>query len=151
VSTAAVAAFARLGELELYYETQGTGPPLVLIHGSLMTASLMNHYPALLAAGRRVITVELQGHGHTRDIGRPIRYELLADDIAALLVADSDIVRLEHAVEMFHLLGGGVAGDIHGLPAARLAVVPGTTHVGLCDRAEWVVPMIAEFLGDAGG
>jgi alpha-beta hydrolase superfamily lysophospholipase len=151
VSTAAVAAFARLGELELYYETQGTGPPLVLIHGSLMTASLMNHYPALLAAGRRVITVELQGHGHTRDIGRPLRYELLADDIAALLVADSDIVRLEHAVEMFHLLGGGVAGDIHGLPAARLTVVPGTTHTGLCDRAEWVVPMIAEFLGDAGG
>jgi len=41
--------------------------------------------------------------------------------------------------------------DIHGLPAARLAVVPGTTHVGLCDRAEWVVPMIAEFLGHAGG
>jgi hypothetical protein len=37
---------------------------------------------------------------------------------------------------MFHMLGGGVAGDIHGLPAARLAVVPGTTHVGLCDRAE---------------
>jgi alpha-beta hydrolase superfamily lysophospholipase len=151
VSTAAVAAFARLGELELYYETQGTGPPLVLIHGSLMTASLMNDYPALLAAGRRVITVELQGHGHTRDIGRPLRYELLADDIAALLVADSDIVRLEHAVEMFHLLGGGVAGDIHGLPAARLTVVPGTTHTGLCDRAEWVVPMVAEFLGDAGG
>jgi pimeloyl-ACP methyl ester carboxylesterase len=68
-----------------------------------------------------------------------------------LVVADSDIVRLEHAVEMFHLLGGGVAGDIHGLPAARLAVVPGTTHTGLCDRAEWVVPMIAEFLDDAGG
>ena len=84
MSTAAVAAFARLGQLELYYETQGTGPPLVLIHGSLMTAGLMNDYPALLAAGRRVITVELQGHGHTRDIGRPLRYELLADDIAAL-------------------------------------------------------------------
>jgi hypothetical protein len=46
VSTAA--AFARLGELELYYETQGTGPPLVLIHGSLMTASLMNDYPEFL-------------------------------------------------------------------------------------------------------
>jgi pimeloyl-ACP methyl ester carboxylesterase len=42
MNAAAVAAFARLGELELYYETQGTGPPLVLIHGSLMTADLMN-------------------------------------------------------------------------------------------------------------
>jgi hypothetical protein len=50
-----------------------------------------------------------------------------------------------------YLLGGGVAGDLHGLPAARLAVVPGTTHAGLCGRAEWVVPMISEFLGDARG
>jgi hypothetical protein len=47
--------------------------------------------------------------------------------------------------------GGGIAGDIHGLPASRLAVVPGTTHTGLCDRAAWVVPMLTEFLGDAGG
>ena len=85
MNPAAVAAFARLGELELYYETQGTGPPLVLIHGSLMTADLLNDYPARLAARRRVITVELQGHGHTRDIGRPLRYELLADDIATPL------------------------------------------------------------------
>ena len=81
----AAAAFARLGELELYYEMLGAGPPLVLIHGSLMTAGLLKDYPALLAAGRQVIAVELQGHGHTRDIGRPLRYELLADDIAALL------------------------------------------------------------------
>jgi hypothetical protein len=46
---------------------------------------------------------------------------------------------------------GAIRATSTGLPAARLAVVPGTTHVGLCDRAEWVVPMIAEFLGDAGG
>jgi pimeloyl-ACP methyl ester carboxylesterase len=88
VNPAAAGAFARLGELELYYETQGTGPPLVLIHGSLMTADLLNDYPARLArarGGRQSITVELQGHGHTRDIGRPLRYELLADDIATLL------------------------------------------------------------------
>lgn len=257
-------AFARLGPLELYYETLGSGPPLVLIHGSLMTVGLLNDYPALLAADRQVIAVELQGHGHTRDIARPLRYEFLADDIAALLdhlglaqadlvgyslgagvavqvairhpsrvrrlvtmsvtyrseglhpemtapgsadgaleqlagsryhrayeavapdpalwpglvrkvldldaqpqrwpaervaaieapvmlvVADSDIVRLEHAVEMFHLLGGGIAGDLHGLPRSRLAVLPGTTHTGLCDRAPWAVPMITEFLHQAG-
>ena len=70
MNPAAVAAFARLGELELYYETQGTGPPLVLIHG---------------------------------------------------------------------------------LPAARLAVVPGMTHTSLCGSAGRVVPMITEFLDDAGG
>jgi pimeloyl-ACP methyl ester carboxylesterase len=215
--------------------------------------------PSRLAANRQVIAVELQGHGHTADIDRPLRFELLADDIVALpdhldlpmadifgysvgagvalqvairhparvgqvvaasatyrteglhpeiaagnaggdpdllrdspyhrayqavapdpqrwplliakifdldaqpqnwpaeqvaaiaaptmlIVADNDVVRLEHAVEMFHLLGGGIVGDLHGVPDSRLAVVPGTSHVGLCDRAEWVVPMIEEFL-----
>jgi pimeloyl-ACP methyl ester carboxylesterase len=53
------AKFARLDQLELYYETLGTGPPLVLIHGSLMTVGLLNDYPALLAAHRQVIAVEL--------------------------------------------------------------------------------------------
>src|SRR5215471_3338600 len=64
-----------------------------------------------------------------------------------LIVADNDIVRLEHAVEMIHLLGGGIVGDLHGVPESRLAVIPGTTHTGLCDRAAWVVPMVEEFLG----
>ena len=64
----------------------------------------------------------------------------------ALIVADSDIVRLEHAVEMIHLLGGGIMGHLHGVPDSRLAVIPGTTHTGLCDRADWVVPMIEESL-----
>jgi hypothetical protein len=67
-----------------------------------------------------------------------------------LIVADNDIVRLEHAVEMYHLLGGGVFGDVQGLPASRLAVIPGTTHTGISDRARWVVPMVAEFLDAAG-
>jgi pimeloyl-ACP methyl ester carboxylesterase len=63
-----------------------------------------------------------------------------------LIIGDSDIVRPEHAVEMFRLLGGGVAGDIAGLPNPRLAVLPGTTHVTLVDRADWLVSMIGEFL-----
>ena len=67
-----------------------------------------------------------------------------------LIVADSDTVRLEHAVRMFRLLGGGIVGDLHGLPCSRLVVVPGTAHSGLCHRAQWVVPMMAEFLDDAG-
>jgi hypothetical protein len=49
---------------------------------------------------------------------------------------------------MIHLLGGGIVGDLHGVPDSRLAVIPGTSHTGLCDRAAWVVPMIEEFLGD---
>lgn len=63
-----------------------------------------------------------------------------------LVLGDSDIIRPEHAVEMFRLLGGGVAGDLTGLPACRLAILPGTTHTMIPQRAEWLAPMIDEFL-----
>jgi pimeloyl-ACP methyl ester carboxylesterase len=65
---------------------------------------------------------------------------------ALLIIGDSDIVRPEHTVEMFRLLGGGVVGDLVGLPRSWLAVLPGTTHVTLVDRAEWLISMITEFL-----
>lgn len=64
-----------------------------------------------------------------------------------LIIGDSDIVRPEHAVEMFRLLGGGVVGDSPaGLPNSQLAVLPGTSHVTVVDRAEWLVSMINSFL-----
>jgi len=64
-----------------------------------------------------------------------------------LILGDSDIVRPEHAVEMFRLLGGGVFGDMPpGLPNSQLAVLPGTSHVTIVDRADWLVPMIDAFL-----
>ncbi|GLZ77799.1 oxidoreductase [Actinorhabdospora filicis] len=64
-----------------------------------------------------------------------------------LVLGDADIVRPEHIVEMFRLVGGGVPGDIEGLPASRLAILPGTTHVGVPSRAAWLAPMVEEFLG----
>src|ERR687897_846003 len=63
-----------------------------------------------------------------------------------LIIGDSDIVRPEHAVEMFRLLGGGVMGDLAGLPASQLAVLPGTTHATLPERGEWLGSMVDEFL-----
>lgn len=63
-----------------------------------------------------------------------------------LIAGDSDIVRPEHVVELFRLLGGGVPGDNVGLPNSQLAVLPGTTHITLMDRAEWLVSMITGFL-----
>jgi pimeloyl-ACP methyl ester carboxylesterase len=63
-----------------------------------------------------------------------------------LIIGDSDIIRPEHAVEMFRLLGGGVVGDVAGLPNSQLAILPGTTHVTLVERTEWLVSMIAAFL-----
>ena len=68
-----------------------------------------------------------------------------------IILGDSDGVRLEHAIELFKLRGGGVMGDLAGLPKSQLAVLPGTTHFvppgfGLLDRAEWLLAMIPSFL-----
>jgi pimeloyl-ACP methyl ester carboxylesterase len=78
--------------------------------------------------------------------------EWTADEIRAvvaptmLVYGDSDIVRPEHMAELFRLLGGGVMGDLAGLPRSRLAVLPGTTHITLMQRADWLAPMVGEFL-----
>lgn len=63
-----------------------------------------------------------------------------------LMIGDADIVRPEHAVEMFRLLGGGVPGDIVGLPRSQLAVLPGSTHVTLMQKSDWLVSMVNAFL-----
>ena len=64
-----------------------------------------------------------------------------------LMIGDSDIVRPEHELELFRLLGGGVAGDLVGLPTSQLAILPGTTHASIVgDRSDLVVAMIEAFL-----
>jgi pimeloyl-ACP methyl ester carboxylesterase len=66
---------------------------------------------------------------------------------ALVMIGDSDLIRPEHAVEMFRLFGGGIFGDTPaGLPDSRLAILPGTSHVSIADRADWLVSMINEFL-----
>jgi len=63
-----------------------------------------------------------------------------------VIIGDSDLVRPEHAVEMFRLLGGGVFGDLAGLPHSQLAVLPGTTHAGVAQRADVLLAIIPPFL-----
>lgn len=258
--------YAAINGLNIYYEIHGDGRPLLVLPGAFMTVEAMGEIVPRLAATRRVIGVELQGHGHTADVERDLRYELMADDIAALIrhlglaqadifgfslgggvalqtairhpevvrglalastafkrdgwypeslagmaaisvetfagtpihdaylktsprpeawpdvvakvrrmlgedydwtpgvaalktptlmmVGDADGLRLAHAVEFFGLLGGGKGdGDLTGLPAARLAVLPSTTHVGwapgyhgIMTRTELLLPMLTEFL-----
>jgi len=75
------------------------------------------------------------------------REALAALHVPTLLInGDADIVRPEHVIEMFRLLGGGVPGDLVGLPRAWLALLPGTTHEGLLNRVDWLSSMIVEFL-----
>ena len=256
--------YAEVNGLNMYHEIHGTGQPLVMLHGAYMTIDAMGEVVPALAETRQVIAVELQGHGRTADIDRPVSYELMADDVAALLrhlviekadvfgysmgggvalqvairhpevvrklvvasasytsdgmhpellemiptltpevfagspieeaylriapnpedfptlvakikqldmqpfawppedirgiaaptlliVGDSDAIRLEHAVELFRLLGSGVMGDLSGLPKSQLAVLPGTTHFvppgsAVLDRADWLLSMIPPFL-----
>jgi len=255
---------APVNGLSMYYEIYGEGRPLILLHGAYHTIDTLGPILPGLAAARRVIAPEQQGHGHTADIDRPITYEQMADDTAALLrhleidnsdvfgysmgggialqlairhptavrrlvvasagyasdsmhpaalemfpsitperftgtpiedaylrnapnpgdfrrlveklkqldttafawpaddiraitaptmivLGDSDVVRLEHAVELFRLLGGGVMGDLQGMPKSQLAVLPGTSHfmpsgVGVLDRTHWLLELIQPFL-----
>jgi pimeloyl-ACP methyl ester carboxylesterase len=256
--------YAPVDDLNMYYEIHGSGRPLILLHGAYMTVDMMGPILPGLAKIQQVIAVEQQGHGHTADVDRPLTYEQMADDTAALVrhleidsadvvgysmggaialqlairhpalvrklvlastsftsdgmhaaalemfpsitpelfagspieeaylrtapnpgdfpklveklkqldvtpfawpeqdiraiaaptlivVGDSDGIRLEHAVELFGLRGGGVMGDLVGLPESQLAVLPGTAHFvppgfGLLDRAEWLLAMIPPFL-----
>lgn len=255
---------ASVNGLTMYYEVHGAGRPLVLLHGGLCTIeSCFGKLLPALAKGRQVIAMEQQAHGHTADVARPLTYEQMAEDTAALLrqlnitdadflgysigggialqiairhpdlvrklvlaapaasreglyphvleqietlrpenlagspwheaymkvapnpanwpvliekvkqltrdfvgrpietiraikapalviIGDADIVRPEHAVQLVRLLGGGVAGDdVSGrphIPRSQLAVLPGTTHVTLIDRVDWLLPMVGEFL-----
>src|ERR1700752_1530376 len=86
--------YAPVNGLKMYYEVHGSGDPVVLLHGSFMT--LTNNWAAAWGDGgtnwiaelsktRKVIAIEMQGHGRTADINRDFSYENLADDVAALL------------------------------------------------------------------
>jgi len=97
--------YASVNGLNMYYEIHGTGQPLILLHGGLGLSSMFGEVLPLLAKTRQVIAVDLQAHGHTADIDRPIRYELMADDIAALIKHFG----FRKADVMGYSLGGGVA------------------------------------------
>ena len=97
--------YADVNGIRLYYEIHGAGRPLVLLHGGLGAIEMFGPNLPALAKGHQVIAVDLQGHGRTADIDRPLSVELMADDIAALIkhlgVGRADI--------MGYSLGGGVA------------------------------------------
>ena len=77
--------YADVNGLSLYYAEHGSGEPLVLLHGGFGTGEMFGPVLPALAAQRRVIAVDLQAHGRTADAGRPLRYETMADDVAALI------------------------------------------------------------------
>jgi pimeloyl-ACP methyl ester carboxylesterase len=97
--------YADVKGINLYYETHGTGKPLILLHGGLGSGEMFGPILPTLGAGRQVVAVDLQGHGRTADIDRPIDVRLMADDIAALI----GHLGLDKPDVMGYSLGGGVA------------------------------------------
>lgn len=97
--------YADVNGIKLYYEIHGTGHPLILLHGGLGATSMFGTNLPALAQGRQVIAVDLQGHGRTADIDRPMSPQLMADDIAALIKH----LKLDRPDIVGYSLGGGVA------------------------------------------
>jgi pimeloyl-ACP methyl ester carboxylesterase len=91
--------------MQTYYEVSGTGDPLIVLHGAYMNIPQMGAIIPRLAQTHRVYALELQGHGRTTDIDRPITYQNLADDVAAFMNA----VGLPKA-DVFGYSMGAIAG-----------------------------------------
>jgi pimeloyl-ACP methyl ester carboxylesterase len=100
-----VGQYAEVNGINLYFETHGTGQPLILLHGGLGSGEMFGPTLTELAQQHQVIAVDLQGHGRTADIDRPIDIRLMADDIAALI----DHLKLDKPDVVGYSLGGGVA------------------------------------------
>jgi pimeloyl-ACP methyl ester carboxylesterase len=122
-SKAIKSGYADVNGLRLYYEMRGNdGTPLVLLHGGLHNTALHAPVAEHLARRRQVISVDLQGHGRTADIDRPLRHEQMADDIAGLLAA----LGITEVDLLGYSLGGSVALQTairHAACVRKLALV----------------------------
>jgi pimeloyl-ACP methyl ester carboxylesterase len=103
--TAGSGQYADVNGINLYYETHGTGHPMILLHGGLGSGEMFGPLLPSLTDHHQVILVDLQGHGRTADIDRPLDIMAMADDIAALI----DHLGLDRPDLVGYSLGGGVA------------------------------------------
>lgn len=97
--------YAEVNGINLYFETHGAGRPLILLHGGLGSGQMFGPVLPALSERHQVIAVDLQGHGRTADIDRPIDIRLMAGDIAAL----TGHLGLDQPDLVGYSLGGGVA------------------------------------------
>jgi pimeloyl-ACP methyl ester carboxylesterase len=130
---------ATVNGIELAYQVHGSGRPLVLLHGGFGSVEMFGPNVAALAAGRSVIGVDLQSHGRTPAVDRPMRFETMADDVAALI----GHLGHEQADVMGFSFGGGVAlrtAIQHPDSVRRLVVVSAPFR-----RDGWHPEMVAGF------
>ena len=105
VESQAVGNRVKVNGMQMYYEVSGAGDPLIVLHGAYMNIPTMGAIIPSLAKTHKVYALELQGHGRTTDIDRPITYPNLADDVAAFM----DAVGLRKA-DVFGYSMGAIAG-----------------------------------------
>jgi pimeloyl-ACP methyl ester carboxylesterase len=125
IAVAPQSGYVPIGSLRMFYTIQGTGDPLVLIHGGLGSSDMFAQIAQKLSAGRQIIAVDLQGHGRTADIARPLSYQRLADDVEALL----EHLHLRKADVLGYSFGGEVAlrmAIAHPTSVRKLIVVSAT-------------------------
>jgi pimeloyl-ACP methyl ester carboxylesterase len=132
--------FAPVNGVDMYWESRGSGGiPLVVVHGGYGLTSMFSDLLDDLADGRRVVAIELQGHGHTRDIDRPFSFEAFGDDIAGLI----DSIGADRA----DLLGCSLGG----LASLRCAIQhpDKLRKLGLvsipCRRSAWFPEVVSAF------
>ena len=138
--------------INLYYEIHGTGKPLVLLHGGLGSGEMFAAVLPAFAADRQVILVDLQGHGRTADIDRPLDLALMAGDVAALI----DHLGLEKPDLVGYSLGGGVAlqvavrhpQKVGRLVSASAGIRRSATYPEILEQQGQVGAAAAEFLKD---
>src|SRR5881628_1975709 len=144
--------YANVNGINLYYETHGAGKPLVLLHGGLGSGEMFAPILPQLAERHQVILPDLQGHGRTADIDRPIDVRLMADDIAALI----DHLGLKEPDLVGYSLGGGVAlhtaarypAKVRRLVAASANLRPDAIYAEMRVQQGQVSAAAAEFMKD---
>src|SRR5438874_12993703 len=144
--------YAEVNGINLYYETHGAGRPLILLHGGLGSGEMFGPVLPVLAERHQVITVDLQGHGRTADIDRPIDVRLMAGDIAALI----DHLELASPDVVGYSLGGGVAlqtaaqypAKVRRLVAVSANIRPDAIYPEMRAQQGQVSAAAAEFMKD---
>jgi pimeloyl-ACP methyl ester carboxylesterase len=121
----------------MYYEIHGAGEPLILLHGGLGSTGMFADLLPALSAHRKVIAADLQGHGRTADIDRPLRIDTMADDVAGLM----QHLGIKQADVMGYSMGGAVAlrtAIQHPDMVKKLIVVSAS-----CKRDGWYPEVLA--------
>jgi len=155
-SQKAVGQRVEVNGMQMYYEVSGAGEPLIVLHGSYMNIPSMGAIIPKLAETHKVYALELQGHGRTTDIDRPITYQNLADDVAAFMdkvgLAKADLfgysmggqvglqMAIRHPAKVNKLIAASAAYDLRGWQPVYTAAIPTMTVemiVGMPFAAEY--------------